>query len=84
MEQSKMGNHGGLLVGSPAWFTTHCAINKDQPNRKANAIYSDLQTARESDTITCVLTENQRQRVGKDYGGKKEGPQVCLGLRPSA
>lgn len=78
MEQSKVGNHGGLLVGSPAWFTTHCAINKDQPNRKAKAIYSDLQRVRESDTITRVLTENQGRVWGRIMVEKKKGLRYAL------
>ena len=53
--------------------------NKDQPNGKSKH-YAKLATTREAATITCILTETQRQarEWGRGVVEKREGFRCTL------
>ena len=59
-------------------------INKEQPNGKAEAIYSELARARESATITCVLADKKKSFIEKRFRSthvrrRRQGQlRVCL------
>lgn len=73
-------------VGEPPIPSFHVdtGMNKDPPSGKASALYSELSTARESATATCVFwkTLKGRHRSEEPSGGKREGSTFALTVGP--